>query len=85
MPARIRRQNKATSAENLLQGCDQNQNVNQLRRSFSFLTPRVSERLSLSYQIKVLFVLFEKATVCVTAADAGNELPGNWIFYPRER
>jgi len=41
MPARIRRQNKATSAENLLQGCDQNQYVNHLWRSFSFSTPRV--------------------------------------------
>ena len=36
IPARIRRQNKATSAENLLPQCDQNQNVKQLPRGFSF-------------------------------------------------
>ena len=40
MPTRIRRQNKATSAENLLPQCDQNQNVKQLPRGFSVLTPR---------------------------------------------
>ena len=52
MPARIRRPNKATSAENLLPQCDQNQNVKQLPRGFSFLTPRDRQPLTAMYGIR---------------------------------
>ena len=40
MPARIRRRKSVTSAENLPSQRDQNPNVKELRRRFSFLTPR---------------------------------------------
>ena len=42
MPARIRRRKSVTSAENLPSQRDQNPNVKELRRRFSFLTPRAN-------------------------------------------